>query len=314
VTGGVLETVRHTLRRILPSPVVHLLRHMRRVWHRWGYRVRRLRGAPPVGATEVAQALRSLGIRPGDDVLVHSSLRALGVVQGGADAVVRGLAEVIGAGGTLLVPAYPLSSTMLEHLQAGGIALDCRHSPSQMGKISETVRLRPGSRRSLHPTHSVAAHGPRADAYCAGHEASVTPCGPGSPFIQLIRNQGWIVALGSGIGKITSYHVLEDAVPNFPLPVYLEQEFVARVIDAEGIEHQISVKCHNPAVSRRRIDNARDIEALFERLLAARDVLHTVDLGLGVVSAMRADRLQHALEQLLREGVTIYGALPATAV
>ena len=313
MTGGVLDTVRHTLRRVLPSPVLHQLRHMRRVWHRWEYRVRRLRGAPPVGATEVAQALRSLGIRPGDDVLVHSSLRALGVVQGGAEAVLRGLAEVIGADGTLLVPAYPLKGTMLEHVEAGGIALDCRHSPSQMGKISETVRLRPNSRRSLHPTHSVVAIGPRAAEYCAGHETSVTPCGPDSPFAKLIQRKGWIVVLGSGIGKVTSYHVLEDTVPSFPLPVYMDRVFTARVVDSDGVERNVPVKCHNPMVSRRRIDNARDIESMFENLLTKQGVLRSEPLGLGVVSVMRSDRLQWSLERLLLEGITIYGVLSSNA-
>jgi aminoglycoside 3-N-acetyltransferase len=284
---------------------------VRRWWRRGLYQGRRLRGAPEVTATDLAAALRALGIRSGDDLLVHSSLRGLGVVGGGVDAVVRALQEVVAEGGTLLAPAYPLQSTMQEHLERGGIALDVRLTPSRMGQISEAIRRLPGSRRSLHPTHSVSAVGPRAEWYCSGHERSRSPCGPGSPFVKLIERAGWVVALGSPIGKVTSYHVLEDRAERFPVPVYLDRVFHARVIDAEGRDRDVEVRCHDPAVSARRIDNTRDIEAAFERLLAERGVLRTTHVGTGMISAMRADGLEAALEVLLEEGITIYGVGPS---
>jgi len=202
---------------------------------------------------------------------------------------------------------------MLEHLQKDGVALDCRASRSEMGKVSETLRLRPGARRSLHPTHSVAAVGPRAQEYCRGHELVGTPCGPGSPFVKLIERRGWIVALGSPIGKVTSYHVIEDRVADFPVPVYLDRQFEARVIDDSGAERRILVRCHDPSLSVRRIDNDRSVEATFERLLADLGVLHVEKVGAGVVSAMRADQLEAALEQLLRDGITIYDVSHASA-
>ena len=40
--------------------------------------------------------LTSLGLKPGDAVMVHSSLSALGPVAGGADTVVDALLEAIG--------------------------------------------------------------------------------------------------------------------------------------------------------------------------------------------------------------------------
>jgi aminoglycoside N3'-acetyltransferase len=300
------------LREVIPDVMKGPLRQVRRLFRRLGFRARRFAGGEQVGAAEIADALHELGIRSGDDVLLHSSMRGLGVIAGGADAVVQAVREVIGAEGTLLVPAYPLASTMVEHLRTPGIALDARNTPSQMGKISETVRLLPGSRRSLHPTHSVAAVGPRAGWYCEGHERSATPCGPESPHAKLADKAGWIVALGSTIGKITSYHVLEDRAKHFPLPVYLPEDFSARVIDESGRELLLKVKSHNPEVSRRRIDNTREIEAAFETLLQQRGVLHKVEVGTGAIWAMRADRLELALEELLGQGITIYDVSKVT--
>ena len=285
----------------LPRPVKRLLR-------RAAYQVRRLGGGAQVTRTDIAGCLADLGIGAGHDVFLHSSMRGLGVIRGGADAALDAVRDVIGPAGTLLVPAYPLATSMFEHLARGGIVLDVRHTPSRMGKVSETLRLRPGARRSLHPTHSVAALGPRADEYCREHVTCTTPCGPGSPFVKLIEHRGWIVALGSPIGKVTAYHVLEDRARSFPIAVYLEQQFEVGVIDDAGESRQLRVRSHDPAIGPRRIDNNRQVEVRFERLLRERGVLREQRLGTGTIAVMRADALERALEELLQEGITIYAS------
>lgn len=300
------------IRRVLPRPVLEALRGLRRRLRRVGYQASRVSGRR-VGREDIVRVLRELGISPGADVMLHSSMRSVGVIEGGADAVLGAFLSVIGSTGTLLAPAYPLTGTMIEHLERGGIALDVRSTPSTMGRISETLRLQAGSHRSLHPTHSVVGLGARAAYYCEGHDRSGSPCGAESPFVKLVDRRGWIVAFGSGIGKVTSYHVLEDRVSNFPVPVYLAREYRARVVDAAGIEREVPVRCHDPRFSRVRIDNDAGVERRFERLLADRGVLVSRALGTGRVSAMRADALETALEDLLRDGITIYDLPCATA-
>ena len=49
--------------------------------------------------------LSALGLCPGDTVIVHSSLSALGHVEGGADTVIDALKELLTEEGTLLFPA-----------------------------------------------------------------------------------------------------------------------------------------------------------------------------------------------------------------
>ena len=56
---------------------------------------------------EIAQHLKALGVQPAMTLMVHSSLSALGQVEGGADAVIDALLEVIGPQGTLLMPTHP---------------------------------------------------------------------------------------------------------------------------------------------------------------------------------------------------------------
>ena len=55
---------------------------------------------------KLATELRALGIRLDDTLMVHSSLSALGHVEGGPETVVDALREAVGPGGTLIVPAF----------------------------------------------------------------------------------------------------------------------------------------------------------------------------------------------------------------
>lgn len=79
------------------------------------------------------------------------------------------------------------------------------------------------------------------------------------------------------------------------------------MIAADGRAVRVSVYAHDPAVSKQRIDNTREIEAAFETILTRMGVLATVQIGEGVISAMRADKLHAALGELVKEGTTIYG-------
>ena len=63
----------------------------------------------------VVEGLRRLGLGPGDVVLVHSSLSSLGVVLGGAEAVVDALLEAVSPGGTVMVPT--LTGSPLDRLR-----------------------------------------------------------------------------------------------------------------------------------------------------------------------------------------------------
>src|SRR5215831_12542887 len=116
--------------------------------------------------------LEALGVRPGGSLMVHSSLSSLGYVPGGVTAVIEALQRAIGPRGTLAMPAHSW-----ERAGKGDFTFDVRKTPSCVGAISESFRKIPGVVRSLHPTHSVAALGPRAGFLTEGHENASTPCG-----------------------------------------------------------------------------------------------------------------------------------------
>jgi aminoglycoside 3-N-acetyltransferase len=161
----------------------------------------------PETTARIARDLRALGVQEGDVLLVHSSLSSMGYVPGGAETVVRGLLEALGNSGTLLMPALTY-----EHVTSRDPVFDVRRTPSNVGAITEYFRTRAGTRRSLHPTHSVCAVGVWADMLLRDHELDRTPCGPHSPFHRLRRCDGKLLMLGCGLRPNTSMHAIEEMV------------------------------------------------------------------------------------------------------
>lgn len=62
--------------------------------------------SPHVTRTDIADGLRATGLKAGMNVVVHSSLSSLGRVEGGPDTVIDALQEVLGPGGTLVMPTF----------------------------------------------------------------------------------------------------------------------------------------------------------------------------------------------------------------
>jgi len=171
--------------------------------------------------------LLRLGVRAGGVLLVHGSLSALGHVHGGAETVIDGVLAALGEGGTLLMPALSYERVTPEHP-----FFDVRATPSNVGVIAETFRLRPGMLRSVHPTHSVCAVGPLAAQILDPHAEDSTPCGPRSPFHTLPKYNGQILMLGCGLAPNTSMHAVEELV----VPPYLYDPPIEYQITSDAIK------------------------------------------------------------------------------
>lgn len=187
----------------------------------------------------IVGALRALGLGPGMIVLVHSSLRSLGWVEGGADAVIDALITAVSPGGTLLVPT--LTGTRQDS-PAHPPVFDAATSASWTGRIPETVRRRAGARRSRHPTHSVAGLGPATDEMIGGHEYRATPCASDSPYGRLASMGGLILLLGVTHVSNTSLHMVEEMAG---VPYHLQRRRArARVRRDDGTWESIMTALH----------------------------------------------------------------------
>lgn len=153
---------------------------------------------------EIRNALGRLRISPGETVLVHSSMKALGPVEGGAKVVVRQFLDFLGPEGTLVVP------TFLEDFFWGdeNQIWDRERSPSAMGIFSEMVRIWPGALRTAHAPHPLSAIGPNARklAACTNNR----DFDEDSPFQLLVDLDSWIVLLGVDFNVCTMLHLIEE--------------------------------------------------------------------------------------------------------
>jgi len=151
--------------------------------------------------------------------------------------VVLSLLESLGPQGTLLMPALSFATVGPQ-----SPIFNVAATPSCVGALPEYFRTRPGTMRSVHPTHSVSGAGRLAKDLLDEHIRSTTPCGPYSPFARLPEVDGQILFIGCGLHPNTSMHAVEERVE----PVYLYGDEVDyQVILADGSQHRMVVRSHN---------------------------------------------------------------------
>lgn len=164
----------------------------------------------------------------GKRVVVHSSLRSLGNMAGGAEAIV---AECLNSFETILMPAFCFDSNAPPPSDDRPERNGCDYSfydnwskpptpfivesacvDPKMGVISQTFARLPETRRSDHPWHSWAASGAQANHLVDGHPWEVTNL----PLERLSELGGQLVLLGVTLSSCTAIHVAEERAGRRP--------------------------------------------------------------------------------------------------
>lgn len=264
---------------------------------------------PHVTRASLARDLEALAFPPGVLLLVHTSLKGLGFVEGGAGAVVDALIDVVveRRGGTLALPSFSIDGNMHKTL-AGGRPFDVRATPSNLGAIPEAFRRRPGVRRSIHPTHSIAALGAQAAWVVEAHHRCGSNFGRDSPMARLMEAGGMLAGLGTDLGTVTFYHCLEDLEPDFPVPVYGPDRFAVTCTDWDGAMHRVTLPAHAPAAAATRIDGPENtvIRSFFTDRLVANAGLKRFAIGQGRGWVVPLQAMYAECQRLMQQGITIY--------
>ena len=222
----------------------------------------------PVSADDLVRQLKVLGVGPGSVLVVHTSFRATGPVQGGPRGLIEVLLECLGPQGTLAMPSWG-DDTLFEPSRT-----PCR----ELGIVADTFWRLPGVRRSDSP-HSFAAHGPRAAEITAPHPPDF-PHGPDSPIGRVRDLDGQVLLLGVGHDANTTVH-LAEALAGVPyrVPKYCTvlRDGVPTRVDYGEIDHC----CRNFQLvgnwlKRRGLERRGRVGYGPARLARSRDVVATV--------------------------------------
>ena len=243
--------MRNFLRSITPDFLLDLYRRRKKKKRNWELDQFKTSGKI-LTRDELVRQFKSIGIEEGDTLLVHSSLSKIGYVEGGAKTVVEALIDAVGEKGNLLMPTSPNASLQLDYIRSLEV-FDVSNDPSRLGAISEYFRKLPKVVRSAHPTEPVACLGPDSAYYTKDHFGRITPYDRFSPFYRVSERGGKILYLGVTLDNAgTNLHTLEDAVDNFPYPVYASDVFTVAVRFPDGHVENMDTKVHNPQQSSKR--------------------------------------------------------------
>jgi len=174
---------------------------------------------------QLVEGFQKLGVEQGDTLLVHSSYKSFGEVDGGPATVIRALEAALGTDkdGTLIMPTFNFDFNK-------GESWDVRTTPSKMGVLTELVRKDPRAKRVFHPFYSFAILGKHAEMlgglrYKSAYERN-------SVFGKLRDLDGKIMVIGlSYNNSMTFFHHIEQMEG---VDYRLLKQFTGEVTDENG--------------------------------------------------------------------------------
>lgn len=179
-------------------------------------------GDGPRTVRSITADLRRLGVREGDVLWVHASLRRIGPVERGAEGLLDALHEAVGPAGTIVmtVGARDDWSWVNERAESERAALlrdaepfDPAVTPAdpEVGVLAEVFRVRGGTIVSDNPEGRIGASGRLARALIEDAPWD-DYYGPGSPLERFVDAGGRVLRLGADPDTVTLLHYAEYLV------------------------------------------------------------------------------------------------------
>ena len=175
---------------------------------------------------DIKKEIKKLGIIENETVLIHTSFKSLGEIIGGPNAFIDAFCEYL-SDGLFIIPTHtwdnvnPKNPTYIVNQ-----TLPC------IGLVPKIAAFRKDGVRSLHPTHSIWAHGEDAEDFIRGEELSQTPTPVGGSWWRLGERGAKILLIGVGLNRNTYIHAI-DEIANLndrlsPTP------FIVSIVDKNG--------------------------------------------------------------------------------
>lgn len=256
----------------------------------------------PLTEEALIKALKKVGVKEGETLLVHSSLSGFGYLPGGTDTMINALTAAVGESGTFLAPAFARPYVMFEgsvnksntyrpyDTRANG---ELRDKTIWTGALPKAMLCRPGAKRSGHSTHEWVALGKHAEECVGGHGLLDSPTGSTSPLANALKRNGSVVFLGCGVASNTFLHYVEDLVDGKFL-----QPAVVKYLDEEGEPHTGLIQKHLPG----HRDFYKGMDGDFYKEAVKRGLkIESQPFGLGTIYRMELAQLYEIAMDMFRE-------------
>ncbi len=175
-----------------------------------------------ISKQDLISGFQKLGVKPGMELEVHSSLKSFGYVEGGAVTVIDALKETVGCNGSIFMPSLRLSPMLPLTDADKKLGITCKikilsadEEHSAMGLIADTFRQM-SDVLTGDGIFRVSAWGKNADKVSHG-------------FQYLIDNNGKALQLGVDIYRLTSMHYVEDLLPQKIRDIFKPSEEVNKI-------------------------------------------------------------------------------------
>ncbi len=225
---------------------------------------------------DLVDGFRALGVEAGDTLLVHSSYKSFGPVDGGPQTVIRALEMALDTehDGTLIMPTFNFGFNK-------GEPWDVRTTPSKMGVLTELARQDPRAKRVFHPFYSFAVLGRYAEMlgglrYKSAYERN-------SVFGKLRDLDGKIMVIGLSYNdSMTFFHHIEQMEG---VDYRFLKQFTGEVTDADGKTYTDTFEMLVRDIDKGVLTMVDPMGALMEE----KGVIKSAQIGEAAVKLMKAN-------------------------
>lgn len=252
-----------------------------------------------VDFNEVLEFFVESEIKASDKIFIHSSYKGLGKFQQKPNEIISLLKNFFGESGVLMFPAFTMKKSQYDTVK-DGFVFDLENLKITTGVLPGLANKDPEFIRSLHPTHSVLAYGCDAFEATKSHGEDGSSTGVLSPFWYLVKENGYVVNIGTDFNTMTLVHTFEEMYQEF-FPIKTLSDLKKRVVVKNyGVSKTLLIKLFQP-----NLHFIRDVNVLKKYL--SNDDFRYKKIGSGYVQIIRAKAIFEGIERMAEEGETIYG-------
>lgn len=267
------------------------------------------RAGYPVPMSKIASSLRDAGLKSGDILLIHSSLKDLligspvSVDETPSDPLrysillIKTLKELLGPQGTLAMPTEGVKNAL--DFSLTGKFFDYRVTPSRRGLITDLFRRTDGAVRSVMPWYNMTASGYLATELMHEHEKSQPfAMDRHSPWFKLTERKGKVALLACGHHQNSIIRLPEMIYPEMTtLPVYYDKPLALRYRGLSGKDREARLWI-------RGVPHTADEVPIFADYLNNRyDIYQSLPIGKASCIFYDADKQFNALLAEMRTGL-----------